>query len=174
LRSKIRKKRFLQARLVSYPDAHRYRLGVNYDALPINKPQCPHHTYARDGAMRFDGNQGNAPNYEPNGFGGPKEDPAYRERPKTISGSVDRHNHRLDSDYYSQAGDLFRLMSQDEKDRLMDNIAGSLISVPRPIQELQIPHFYRADPAYGTGVAKGLGLKIEEVIGHAKEVTAAD
>jgi catalase len=166
--------KMLQARLISYPDAHRYRLGVNYDALPINKPQCPYHTYARDGAMRFDGNEGKAPNYEPNSFGGPKEDPAYRERPKEVSGTVDRHNHRLDSDYYSQPGDLFRLMSKDEKDRLMGNIAGSMTSVPRRIQELQIRHFYKADPAYGTGVAKGLGLKIEEIIGQAKEVTAAD
>ena len=61
----------LQARLISYPDAHRYRLGVNYDALPVNKPQCPVHTYNRDGAMRFDGNGGGAANYEPNSFGGP-------------------------------------------------------------------------------------------------------
>src|SRR5271170_4028245 len=166
--------KMLQARLISYPDAHRYRLGVNYDALPVNKPQCPYHTYARDGAMRFDGNEGKAPNYEPNSFGGPKEDPAYRERPKTISGSVDRHNHRLDSDYYTQPGDLFRLMTPDARARLVSNIVGSLGATPRRIQELQIQHFYKADPAYGTGVAKGLGLKIEEVIGRAKEVTAAD
>ncbi len=166
--------KMLQARLISYPDAHRYRLGVNYDTLPINKPQCPYHTYARDGAMRFDGNEGKKPNYEPNSFGGPKEDPAYRERPKTISGSVDRHNHRLDSDYYSQPGDLFRLMTPDARARLVGNIVGSLGAAPRRIQELQIQHFYKADPAYGTGVAKGLGLKVEEIIGQAKEVTAAD
>jgi len=67
----------LQARLISYPDAHRYRLGVNYDSLPVNKPQCPMHNYNRDGAMRFDGNFGSEPNYEPNSFDGPKEDPAY-------------------------------------------------------------------------------------------------
>jgi len=118
--------KMLQARLISYPDAHRYRLGVNYEALPVNKPQCPVMHYHRDGAMRFDGNFGSAPNYEPNSFNGPVENPEYRERPRTITGSVDRHNHRLDHDYYTQPGNLFRLMKPDAKKRLISNIVGSL------------------------------------------------
>ena len=129
------------------PDAHRYRLGVNYDTLPVNKPQCPVHTYNRDGFMRFDGNSGSEVNYEPNSFNGPTEDPAYRERPRTITGSVDRHNHRLDSDYYTQPGNLFRLMSPGARERLIGNIVASMQSVPQRIQELQIEHFYKADPA---------------------------
>jgi catalase len=166
--------KMLQARLISYPDAHRYRLGVNYEVLPVNKPQCPFATYNRDGAMRFDGNYGAQPNYEPNSFGGPTQDPAYRERPKLVSGTVDRHNHRNDSDYYSQPGDLFRLMDAGAKQRLIDNIVGSLGNgVPKRIQELQIQHFYKADPAYGTGVAKGLGLDINAVVAK-KQASAAD
>jgi catalase len=167
--------KMLQARLISYPDAHRYRLGVNYDGLPINKPQCPVHTYNRDGAMRFDGNHGAQPNYEPNSFGGPKENPQYRERPKEVAGTVDRHNHRLDSDYYTQPGNLFRLMTADAKERLIGNIVASMSSIPRRIQELQIQHFYKADPAYGTGVAKGLGLQIDQIIAQKQATaTAAD
>jgi len=154
--------KMLQARLLSYPDAHRYRLGVNYDTLPVNKPQCPVHTYNRDGFMRFDGNSGSEVNYEPNSFNGPTEDPAYRERPRTITGSVDRHNHRLDRDYYTQPGNLFRLMPPGARERLIDNIVAGLKSVPQRIQELQIEHFYKADAAYGTGVAKGLGLNCNE------------
>jgi catalase len=166
--------KMLQARLISYPDAHRYRLGVNYDVLPVNKPQCPFATYNRDGAMRFDGNHGAQPNYEPNSFGGPTQDAAYRERPKLVSGTVDRHDHRSDSDYYSQPGDLFRLMDAGAKQRLIDNIVGSLGNgVPKRIQELQIQHFYKADPAYGTGVAKGLGLDINAVVAK-KQASAAD
>ena len=46
--------KMLQGRLISYPDAHRYRLGVNYDSLPVNRARCPIHTYHRDGSMRFD------------------------------------------------------------------------------------------------------------------------
>jgi catalase len=163
--------KMLQGRLISYPDAHRYRLGVNYDQLPVNRAQGPVHTYNRDGAMRFDGNSGSAPNYEPNSFHGPAEDPAYRERAHTISGSVDRHNHRLDGDYYSQPGNLFRLLKPDAQKRLIGNIVGSIASVPREIQERQIRHFYKADPNYGRGVAEGLGLKLDEVMNGELAVT---
>jgi catalase len=156
--------KMLQARLISYPDAHRYRIGVNYDTLPVNKAQCPVHTYHRDGAMRFDGNSGSAPNYEPNSFNGPVEDPAYRERPRTITGAVDRHNHRLDGDYYSQPGNLFRLIGPDAQKRLIGNIVASMKSVPKRIQERQIQHFFKADPNWGQGVAEGLGLKIDDVV----------
>ena len=159
--------KMLQGRLISYPDAHRYRIGVNYDALPVNKPQCPVHTYHRDGAMRFDGNFGAEPNYEPNSLNGPVEDARYRERARTISGAIDRHNHRSDSDYYSQPGDLFRLMSADERARLISNIVASMSSVPLEIQQRQIGHFYKADPEYGIGVAKGLGVEIEGVLSDA-------
>jgi len=165
--------KMLQARLVSYPDAHRYRLGVNYDALPVNKPHSPVHTYHRDGAMRFDGNFGAEPNYEPNSYSGPAEDSAYLERARTITGAVSRHNHREDSDYYTQPGNLFRLLKPEERERLIGNIVASMQAVPRRIQELQIQHFYKADPAYGTGVARGLGLKIEEIVASEKGVLVA-
>jgi catalase len=137
---------------------------VNYDSLPVNKPQCPYHTYNKDGAMRFDGNGGKHVNYEPNSLGGPTQDPKYVERPKMVSGTVARHDHRSDSDYYSQPGDLFRLMPADAQQRLIGNIVGSLSQTPKRIQELQVRHFYKADPAYGAGVAKGLGLDINAVI----------
>jgi catalase len=166
--------KMLQGRLISYPDAHRYRLGVNYDSLPINKPQCPFATYNKDGAMRFDGNGGAAPNYEPNSFGGPTQDPAFRERPQMISGTVDRHNHRDENDYYTQPGNLFRLMPKDAKERLIKNIVGSLKETPRRIQELQAQHFYKADPDYGTGVAKGLGLDITKIASAIDNMVMAD
>ncbi|HEY4978669.1 MAG TPA: catalase [Candidatus Acidoferrum sp.] len=133
--------KMLQGRLISYPDAHRYRLGANYDFLLVNKPQCPFATYNRDGAMRFDGNHGAEPNYEPNSFGGPKQDPAYRERPTLVSGTVGRHDHRSDSDYYTQAGNLFCLMDAGAKERLIQNIVGNLGQAPKRIQELQAQHF---------------------------------
>src|SRR6201993_3071615 len=165
--------KMLQARLISYPDAHRYRIGVNYDSLPVNKPQCPVHTYNKDGVMRFDGNGGSAVNYEPNSFGGPTQDKRYVERPKPVSGTVARHDHRSDSDYYTQPGNLFRLMPADAKQRLISNIVGSLGNgVPRRIQELQIQHFYKADPAYGSGVAKGLGMDINSIISREAPVAA--
>ncbi|WP_259781155.1 catalase [Aestuariispira ectoiniformans] len=150
--------KMLQFRIFSYADAHRHRVGINADALPVNKPRCPVHNYYRDGAMRFDGNAGGAVNYEPNSFNGPAEDPHAKEPPLALSGAVDRYDHRAGNDDYTQAGNLFRLMSQEEKERLMDAIAGAMQGVPVDIQKRQIAHFEKADPAYGSGVAKRLGL----------------
>jgi catalase len=152
----------LQGRLISYSDAHRYRLGVNFEALPSNRPRCPIHTYNRDGFMRFDENGGDAPNYEPNSFQGPLEDPHYRELPYRVSGNVDRYNHREGNDDYRQAGDLFRLMKPDEKRRLIQNIADHMRGIPERIIKLQISHFSKADPAYGAGVAEALGIPVPE------------
>src|SRR5260370_11932910 len=110
--------------------------------------------------MRFDGNGGQAVNYEPTSFGGPTQDKKYVERTKEVSGTVARHDHRTESEYYTQPGNLFRLLTADAKERLIGNIVGSLKHTPPRIQELQVQHFYKTDPAYGTGVAKGLGLDV--------------
>ena len=148
----------LQARIFSYADAHRYRLGVNADSLPVNKARCPFHTYHRDGAMRHDGNGGGTVNYEPNSFGGPAQDSSYREPPMRITGPADHYDHREGNDDYSQPGALFRLMSKTQKVALMDNIVASMGGVPEFILLRQIGHFLKADPAYGRGVAERLGL----------------
>ncbi len=150
--------KMLQFRIFSYADAHRYRLGTNYESLPVNRPVCPVHTYHRDGAMRFDGNYGGAVNYEPNSFGGPVEDPRFKEPPLALSGAADRYDHRQGNDDYTQAGNLFRLMSPAQQAGLMDAIAGAMAGVPEEIQRRQLAHFAKADPAYGAGVAQRLGL----------------
>ena len=113
--------------------------------------------------MRFDDNSEAKPNYEPNSFNGPVENSSYRERPRTISGSVDRHNHRLDDDYYTQPGKLFRLMESDQRERLIGNIVASMKNVPDHIQERQICHFKKADLAYAAGVAEGLGWEMKDI-----------
>jgi catalase len=155
--------KMLQARLLSYPDAHRYRIGINYAALAVNKPKCPVMHYHRDGQTRFDGNFGRAPNYQPNSFGGPVDDASVKEPPLKISGDADRYDHRAGNDDYTQAGNLYRLMSAEEKARLVANLVGAMQDVPRAIQERQIGHFAKADPAYGAAVAKGLGIDINSV-----------
>jgi catalase len=96
--------KMLQFRIASYADAHRYRLGVNYESLPVNRSLASVSTYHRDGAMRFDGNAGGAVNYEPNSFGGPVEDNHFKEPPLQISGDADRYDHRVGNDDYTQAG----------------------------------------------------------------------
>jgi catalase len=154
--------KMLQFRVFSYADAHRHRLGVNYEALPVNRPRCPVHTYHRDGAMRFDGNDGGKVNYEPNSFGGPVEDHRFKELPLALEGPADRYDHRAGNDDYTQAGNLYRLMTPEQRGRLMDAIAGAMQGVPEFIQRRQIGHFAKADPAYGAGVAARLNLAIQE------------
>ncbi|PWC74322.1 catalase [Azospirillum sp. TSH64] len=155
--------KMLQGRLFAYADAHRYRLGGNYATIPVNKPQgCPVHNYQRDGAMRTDGNGGGRPNYEPNSFGGPTQTGVASEPPLRISGDAAHYDHREGNDDYAQAGALFRLIGGQAQDRLMDNIAGSLRNAPLNIQQRQLNHFLAADPAYGEGVAKRLGLTVAQ------------
>ena len=151
--------KMLQARLFSYTDAHRYRLGVNYERLPINAPHGSKmvNPYQRDGAMRFDDNGGPGPNYEPNGLGGPTEDKSFLEPPLKISGNADHYEQKrgVDDDYV-QPGNLFRLMSPTQKLGLCTAIAQSLKKAPAPVQEKMVSHFSKADPAYGEGVKKAL------------------
>ncbi|VCU69775.1 Catalase [Pigmentiphaga humi] len=152
--------KMLQARLFAYHDAHLYRVGTNHQLLPVNRPHAPVRTYQRDGAMRLDGNFGGAPNYEPNSYDdAPRQDPAYREAPLAVEGDADRYDHRQGNDDYTQAGDLFRLMTAEQQALLIDNIVGAMRSVPRAIQERQIAHFAKADPRYGAAVAEGLGIE---------------
>ena len=152
--------KMLQGRIMAYTDAHRYRLGANYETLPVNRPQVEVNNYQRDGYMRGDGNHGALPNYEPNSFGGPAQNPAYTEPPFPVDGEGARYNHRDGNDDYTQPGNLFRLMTPDAQARLIENIVGTMKGIPTYIQERQIAHFYKADPAYGRGVAQGLGMEI--------------
>jgi catalase len=156
--------KMLQARILSYPDAHRYRIGINYAALEVNKPRIPVHHYHRDGQTRFDGNFGSAVNYQPNSFEGPADEAKYKEPPLRISGDADRYNHRDGNDDYTQAGNLYRLMSADQKRQLIGNLVGALTGVPKFIQVRQLAHFHKADAEYGKGVAAGLGIDMKEVV----------
>lgn len=160
--------KMLQARILSYADAHRYRMGSNYAALPVNKPKSEVNHYHRDGKMRFDGNFGSNLNYEPNSFGGPVEDPKFVEPPLKISGDADRYNHRDGNDDYSQPGELFRLMDEHQKKQLFSNVAAAMAGVPERIKMRQMAHFYNADPAYARGVAEKVSVNYSTVEKYAK------
>ncbi|HLU79002.1 MAG TPA: catalase [Burkholderiaceae bacterium] len=148
--------RMLQARLFSYGDAQRYRLGVNHHQIPVNQPRCPFHSYHRDGAMRVDGNHGATIAHQPNTRGEWVEQPDFREPPLSLEGAADHWNHRVDEDYFSQPGNLFRLMTPDEQQRLFENTARAIAGVSRDVQERHIEHCTQADPAYGAGVAAAI------------------
>ena len=151
--------KMLQARIFSYGDAHRYRVGTHYEMLPVNRPKVPVHNYNLDGSMRFDAPKGTDAYYEPNSFGGPVQDARFAEPPLKVSGDADRYDHRDENDYYTQPGDLFRLMRPDQQAQLFSNIATAMAGVPQEIIQRELVHFHRADPAYAAGAAKALGVE---------------
>jgi catalase len=148
--------KMLQARIFSYADSHRYRVGTWYEKLPVNAPRVAAHTYHLDGSMIFDQPKGSDAYYEPNSFNGPVQDPGLAEPPLKISGDANRYNHRDGNDDYTQPGNLFRLMSDTQKEALCRNIAEAMEGVPVFIVERQMGHFAKADPAYAEGVRLAL------------------
>ncbi len=155
--------KMLQGRLFSYADAQRYRLGVNHHLIPVNAPRCPFHSYHRDGAMRVDGNYGSTLAYEPNSYGEWREQPEFNEPPLPLDGAADHWSHREDDDdYYTQPGKLFNLMTPAQQQVLCENTARAMGDAPEMIKRRHIGNCYRADPAYGRGVAASLGLEIDE------------
>ncbi|NNG05478.1 MAG: catalase [Inquilinus sp.] len=149
--------KMLQARIFSYADAHRHRLGTHYEALPVNAPKCPVHHYHKDGAMRFFANNPNPDAYyEPNSFGGPAERPEAGEPPLAISGDADRYDHREGNDDFSQPRALFRLFDEGQRNRLFANIADAMQGVPAAIVDRQLALFDQVDPVYGAGIRGAL------------------
>ncbi|GAA5221998.1 catalase [Membranihabitans marinus] len=159
--------KMLQGRILSYPDAHRYRIGVNYEHLTVNKCPFSVKNYHRDGAMRFDDNGGDSPNYWPNSFDGMTVDEGAQGIPYELESNTvayfDR-NHD-DDDHYTQPGNLYRLMSDEEKTHLVNNTVGFMNNIGTErrseIIERQLSHFYRADKELGQRIAVGLGVTID-------------
>ena len=157
--------RMLQARLFAYGDTHRYRLGINYTRLPVNSPQgVPGgaRNYGRDGSMRFDDNGRGSKNYEPNSFDGPMESGQPQGAGYTVTGAAGTHAHvkHAEDNDFAQAGALYRVMKEDGRQRLVENIAGSLAQVSRPeIIERSIGHFRAADAEYGRRVAEAVAAR---------------
>ncbi|MCP1475818.1 catalase [Pseudomonas sp. EB276 TE3739] len=152
--------KMLQARLFSYGDAQRYRVGVNHHQIPVNAPRCAVNSFHRDGQMRTDANAASTLGYEPNSYGEWAEQPDFAEPPLALHGSAGHWNHREDTDYFSQPGALFRLMSPAQQQALFDNTARAIKGASAQSIQRHIEHCTKADPAYGAGVA----LAIERLV----------
>jgi catalase len=161
--------KMLQGRLLSYPDAHRYRLGANYEQLPVNK--CPYATnnYERDGQMRVDDNGGSNPNYSPNSFDNIVASEEYKQPEWTLDSNIanwyDR-NAEGENDHYTQPGIFYREVLDDQaKKNLISNIAGAMSGISGEKKELivnrQLCHFFRADIGLGMAIANALGLNMD-------------
>lgn len=154
--------RMLQGRLFSYADAQRYRLGTNYHQIPVNAAKCPVNMYHRDGLGRVDGNHGATIGYAPNTKGEWLNQPEFKEPPLDITGPAYQYDfYEDDSDFYTQPGKLFRLMTPEKQQLLFENTARAMNGVSKEIQERHTKHCYQCDPAYGEGVAKALGITVD-------------
>lgn len=155
--------KLLQGRLFAYGDAHRWRLGSNSHQIPVNKPRCTFHSGIRDGAMNVD-NGGSEYHYFPSSFTGIETNAAFNPPFIDISGSIGRHDRKLEDVDFIQAGELFdRVMNDSEKANTVSNIAGNLGGANENIQYRQTALFYKASQKYGTMVAEALKLDINKV-----------
>ncbi|MEU7423672.1 catalase [Streptomyces sp. NPDC040750] len=154
--------KMLQGRLFAYADAHRYRLGVNHTLLPVNAPKAVPGgavNYGRDGLMASNAQGRHAKNYEPNSYDGPAETGRPLAAPLAVAGHTGTHEAPLHTkdDHFFQAGELYRLMTEEEKSRLVANIAGGLSQVSRDdVIEKNLAHFHAADPDYGKRVEEAV------------------
>ncbi|EPJ2017326.1 catalase [Campylobacter lari] len=150
--------KMLQARIFSYPDAHRYRIGTNYHLLPVNRAKSEVNTYNVAGAMNFDTYKNGAAYYEPNSYDdSPKEDKSYLEPDLALEGSAQRYV-PLDDDFYAQPRALFDIMNQDQKEQLFKNIAASMSGVDEKIIVRALSHFEKISSEYANGIKKALKM----------------
>ena len=161
--------KMLQGRILAYPDAHRYRLGANYEQIPVNRPICPVHHHQRDGMMNIDGNSGDSPNYFPNSFDNIEADKNYKEPAMKLDSNIadtyDRNEN--DDDYYTQPGNLFRkVMTDSERQNTISNIVGGMSGISGSkrdeIIQRQLSHFFKADKELALSIAKGLNFKFKK------------
>ena len=150
--------KMLQARIFSYPDAQRYRVGTHYEMLPVNRPIVEVNTYNLDGSMNFDIKEPTKAFYEPNSFDGPVEDASYLEPDLAVGDIAKRYDHRVGNDDFSQPRALFLLMNNSQKEQLFSNIKDAMAGVPRDIVDRQIALFEKVHPDYAAGVKKALGI----------------
>jgi len=157
--------KLLQGRLFSYHDTHRHRLGANYHLIPVNQAKGTKvSNYQRDGAMRSDDGGGSGPNYYPNTFNGPTPTPEVAEPPFEVTGKAARQPYSHPNDDFEQPGALYsKVMTDEDREHLIGNIVAHLGNAKKNLQMRQTALFYKANTDYGTRVAKGLGLDVNEV-----------
>jgi catalase len=154
--------RLLQGRLFSYADTQRYRIGANYQSLPINKARAPVNSNNQGGGMNA-GNTKSDVNYEPSITRETQDVPAALLSRAPLSGTTQQAPIEK-TDNFSQAGAFYTALSGPERERLVKNLAADLSQVrDAGVKARMVSHFYSANAEYGTRLAKALGLKVDAV-----------
>jgi catalase len=162
--------RMLQGRLFAYLDTQRFRIGANFQQLPINRPISAVNNYNQNGTMDTRETHGDL-NYQPNrGEQTIAENPSFDYSPIEPSGPSQQKPIRI-KDEYRQAGELYRSVSKQDQDDLIENLVHDLSQVTNPDITLEmVSHFYKADKDYGTRVAEGLHLDVQQVAARAAKL----
>lgn len=154
----------LQSRLFSYPDAHRHRIGVNYQQLPVNQPVCPYSmaNFQRDGAMAFF-NQGGRPNYlssiEPIGFKKPRYD-INEVHGKFVGEAVSFLSEIRPEDFNAPRALWQKVFSDEEKKRFIETVSGHMGKCTvDEIKKRQIAIFRQVSPDIAEGLEKAMKIK---------------
>ncbi|SDY31761.1 catalase KatB [Pseudomonas sp. NFACC08-1] len=144
--------RLLQGRVFSYADTQMYRIGANALQLPINAPKVAVNNGNQDGAMN-PGSTSTGVNYQPSRLT-PREEPqSARYSQAALGGSTQQAKIQREQNF-KQAGDLYRSFSKKERDDLIDSFGGSLATTDDESKHIILSFLYKADPEYGTGVAR--------------------
>lgn len=157
--------KLLQGRLFSYRDTQRWRLGNNFDQIPVNAPKhgCPFHNQ-RDGASSINGNGGAAPNYYPNSMGGAAPDPSFATPAIPVAAVIDRYTRPGDDIDFVQPGLLYeKTLNAEGRAHLISNIAGHLGGAQPRIQYRQTALFYKCSADFGEHLSAALGLDVARV-----------
>ncbi|KAN0114449.1 putative catalase [Hyaloscypha variabilis] len=158
----------LQARMFAYPDAARYRLGVNYQQLPCNAPVSEVYTpYQRDGAFRYNSNYGGDPNYVRSSFrpikfegrvGANGYAPGGHEE---WVGLVAGYSSEVTDEDFVQAREMWKVLGEfNEQDDFVHNVATHLKSALPQVQLETINMFKRVDAVLGSSIKSVLSSHI--------------
>lgn len=155
--------KLLQGRLFSYFDTQRYRIGSNFQQLPVNAPKAAVHSNNQDGAFS-NRQKSSETNYQPSVNEGPVDDARYHYATRTFTNTATVQQKISKPDDFKQAGEFYRSLSEKEKTNLIKNLTGDLGQVTnREIVKKMVGYFYMADADYGKRLAGALKLTREEV-----------
>ncbi len=168
--------KMLQGRLFSYPDAHRYRVGVNAHLLEVNRCPFEINNYQRDGAMADSSHYKDAQNYYPNSFDSITASENYKNFEEDLDQNhvANFNRNETDDDHFTQPGLLYtKALTSQGRENLIQNIISSMKGISGSkkdeIINRQLCHFFRANIDLGMKIALGLQVNIDgNMMNHSK------
>ncbi|KAB0633298.1 catalase [Burkholderia latens] len=154
--------RMLQGRMFSYADTQMYRLGANFNQLPINRPRAPVTNNNQDGAMNFGDRKGEV-NYEPSTQNELAQNPRYKSVETPLAGATQQAAIRKTLNF-RQAGEYYRMLPAQERQDLVAALSADLNHVTNEANKYSmLSYFYKADADYGTRLARATHADLTRV-----------